>query len=171
MKIVTSGSTYLDIDGYAGCVAYAELLRALGFEARAVSTATSNNSVTPAARSWPVQFDTSYRPADEDRFTIIDVSSPADLDRLASLDKVEAVIDHHPGFEEYWRRRLGGRAVIEPVGAACTLVYEAWKKSALFGALSPEAAKLMACGILDNTLNFQGGDSRRQGQKGLSSPG
>ena len=154
MKIVTSGSPYLDIDGYAGCVAYAELLRASGLEARAVSTSVLNNSVTPAARSWPVQFNAAYRPGD-DSFIIIDTSSPDYLDKIVDLEKVEAVFDHHPGFEEYWHRRLDERAVIEPVGSACTLVYEAWQKAGLLASLSPEAAKLMICGILDNTLNLQ----------------
>lgn len=30
MKIVTSGLKFLDIDAYAGCIAYAELLRLKG---------------------------------------------------------------------------------------------------------------------------------------------
>ena len=155
MKIVTSGSPYLDIDGYAGCVSYAELLRATGLEARAVSTSVLNNSVTPAVKSWPVQFDSAYQPDRDNRFSIIDTSSPEYLDKIVELARVEAVIDHHPGFEDYWLRKLGERAVIEPVGSARTLVYEAWQKAGLLASLSPEAAKLMLCGILDNTLNLQ----------------
>ena len=155
MRIVTSGSPYLDIDGYAGCVAYAEFLRASDLEARAVSTSICNNSVTPAVKSWPVQLDTTYQPNKSDSFIIIDTSSPKDLDKAVKLEKVETVIDHHPGFEDYWFRKLGNQAVIEPVGSACTLVYEAWQKANLLSTLSPEAAKLMTCGILENTLNLQ----------------
>ena len=153
MKIVTSGSPYLDIDGYAGCVAYAEFLRASGLEARAVSTSILNNSITSTARSWPVQLDIVYRP-DDDSFIIIDTSSPDYFDKIVNLDKVEAIIDHHPGSEEYWHQRLGERAFIEPVGSACTLVYEAWQKAGMESGLSSEAAKLMTYGILDNTLNL-----------------
>ena len=155
MKIVTSGSPYLDIDGYASCIAYAELLRASGFEARAVSTSIPNNSITPAAKSWTVQFDETYSANPDDSFIILDTSSPDNLDKVVNLEKVEAVIDHHPGFEKYWHRQLGSRAVIEPVGSACTLVYEIWQREKLTSMLSREAAKLMTYGILDNTLNFQ----------------
>ena len=42
MKIVTSGSAYLDIDAYAGCIACAELLNVLGEPAKALSSATAN---------------------------------------------------------------------------------------------------------------------------------
>ena len=39
MKIVTAGSRYIDIDAYAGCIAYANLLNLKGIQAKAVSTA------------------------------------------------------------------------------------------------------------------------------------
>lgn len=38
MKIVTSGSKYIDIDAYAGIIAYANLLNLNGISAKAVST-------------------------------------------------------------------------------------------------------------------------------------
>ena len=47
MKIVTSGSRYIDIDAYASCIAYANLLNLKGIEAKAVSTAKINESITP----------------------------------------------------------------------------------------------------------------------------
>jgi inorganic pyrophosphatase/manganese-dependent inorganic pyrophosphatase len=45
MKIITSGASYLDIDAYACCIAYAELLNLQGIPARAVSSAKPNASV------------------------------------------------------------------------------------------------------------------------------
>jgi hypothetical protein len=39
MRVVTSGSAYLDIDAFACCIAYAELLNHQGINARAVSSA------------------------------------------------------------------------------------------------------------------------------------
>ena len=155
MKIVTNGRTGLDIDGYAGCVAYAEFLRAKGFEALAVSTATFNGSITEAAKSWSVQLATSYEPAADDSFILVDISSPDQLDKIVDLQRVEKVIDHRPGYEDYWRNQSKAQVVIERVGAACTLVYEAWQKEELIAHLSLEAAKLMTYAILDNTLNFQ----------------
>jgi inorganic pyrophosphatase len=64
------------------------------------------------------------------------------------------VIDHHPGHEAFWREKLGERAQIEVIGAACTLIYERWEKSGLLESMNPLTARMLAAGILDNTLNF-----------------
>jgi inorganic pyrophosphatase/exopolyphosphatase len=40
------------------------------------------------------------------------------------------------------------------VGSACTLVYERWKQAGLLGKMSQTSARVLICGILDNTLNF-----------------
>lgn len=50
MKIVTSGRKYLDIDAYASMIAYRELLRVLGEDVVAVSTALLNQSVPKMIR-------------------------------------------------------------------------------------------------------------------------
>lgn len=57
VKVITSGSSYLDIDAYGGCIAYAELLNLLGYEAKAVSSAKLNESITPTIRSWGRKLD------------------------------------------------------------------------------------------------------------------
>ena len=51
MKIVTSGSAYLDIDAYAGCIACAELLNVLGEPAKALSSAPLNDSICASLRA------------------------------------------------------------------------------------------------------------------------
>jgi nanoRNase/pAp phosphatase (c-di-AMP/oligoRNAs hydrolase) len=154
MRIVTSGSNYVDIDAYAGCVAYAQLLQAQGVRARAVSTAPLNESISKTVRSWQAPFESTYAPSDNDTFTLIDVSEPAFFDKIVDLSKIDEVIDHHPGFEQYWRERIGDNAKIEFIGAACTLVYDRWQTAGLLEKMSPLSAKLLICGILDNTLNF-----------------
>lgn len=85
---------------------------------------------------------------------MIDVSDPAYFDKVVDVERVAEVIDHHPGFEEYWQQRLGDSSQIEFIGAACTLVYERWKAADLIGKMSSMSARLLICGILDNTLNF-----------------
>lgn len=52
MRVVTSGSAYVDIDAYAGCVTYAELLQVQGNEAEAISTAPLNESISKTVRNW-----------------------------------------------------------------------------------------------------------------------
>jgi inorganic pyrophosphatase len=154
MKIITAGSRYLDIDAYAGIIAYAELLRKQGMEAKAVSTATPNESVPATIRSWPVQLETVYTPSLEDTFTLIDISTPGYFDTFVDHSRIDTVVDHHPGFETYWQKRIGEGANIEPIGAACTQVYEYWKNANLVDQMSQTSARLLICGILDNTLNF-----------------
>jgi inorganic pyrophosphatase len=154
MRIVTSGRRYLDIDAYAGCIAFSELLRQLGQEAEAVSTSPLNDSVSPQVRRWPVRFSTSYRPDSQDTFTVIDVSDPTQLDSFVDPDRVDQVIDHHLGFESHWHDRIKDKAQIEFVGAASTQVYERWLAADRVPHMSQTSARLLICGILDNTLNF-----------------
>ena len=155
MKIVTSGLKFLDIDAYAGCIAYAELLRLQGENAIAFSSATMNESIPKTVRSWDVNFVRTYVQNDEESFILIDVSEPDHLEKYVNIDKVEEVIDHHVGFEEFWHKRIGDKANIEFIGAACTQVYEKWLASSLLGEMSETSARLLISGILDNTLNFK----------------
>lgn len=154
MKIITAGSAYVDVDAYAGCIAYAELMQKQGIEARAVSTAPLNESISATLRSWQAPLYTDYKPAIDDTYTLIDLSDPDYFDEIVGRDRIDEIIDHHPGLEEYWHERLGDSARIEFIGAACTLVYESWRDSGLLGKMSVLSARLLVCGILDNTLNF-----------------
>lgn len=67
MIVVTSGKKYIDIDAYASCVAYRDLLRFLGFGAVAVTSAVINESVTLSLQGLAVGFD-DYIPVDGDEF-------------------------------------------------------------------------------------------------------
>lgn len=155
MKIVTAGFSYTDIDAYAGIIAYAELLRAQGIDGQAVSTAPTNESVSKTILSWQPDIQTTYTPNDKDTYTLIDISDPEWFEKFVSLDRIDEVVDHRPGFEEYWQQQIGDGATIEPVGSACTQVYEKWKASGLLDQMSVTAARLLVCGVLDNTLNLK----------------
>lgn len=156
MKIVTAGSPYIDIDAYAGCVAYAELLRLQGHDAIALSTSRMNESITRALREWEVEFESEYAGGKDDTFLLVDVSDPAQLDSIVDMDRIEEVVDHRVGGDSYWREKIGDTGVcIELVGSACTLIYERWKRAGLVKKISKTSARLLMCGILDNTLNFR----------------
>ncbi|PTT31288.1 DHH family phosphoesterase [Pseudomonas sp. HMWF021] len=155
MKIITSGASYLDIDAYACCIAYAELLNLQGIPARAVSSARPNGSVSPTVLSWGAEFHR-YSPQANDEFVLVDVSDYQHFDPLVVLGQVVEVIDHHPGFERYWAERLGRAADIRPIGAAATLVFQRWRTAGLLPRISVQSAALLATAILDNTLDFSG---------------
>lgn len=155
MHIVTSGTDFIDIDAFASMVALAELLRLQGEDAIAASGAPLNSSIPASLRQLNIQFRADYKPHTDDMFTIVDLSDPAYFDFGAKPDKVVGIIDHHLGFQDYWQEKLGSRAYIEFIGAACTQVYERWQEAGLQGNMSQDSAKLLACGILDNTLNLK----------------
>jgi DHH family putative phosphoesterase len=154
MKIVTTGTLFMDIDGYAGSIAYAELLNREEEDARAAVSSTLNASVTPTVSSWPADFQVGYESGLEDKFVLVDCSDYHALDAAVDVGRVVEVLDHHPGFESYWHERLSDKAHIEPVGAASTLVCEAWQDYGALDHISQTSARLLVCGILDNTLNF-----------------
>ncbi|NVZ53708.1 DHH family phosphoesterase [Pseudomonas sp. B6002] len=155
MRVVTSGSAYLDIDAYACCIAYAELLNQQGIAARAVSSAPLNTSISNSVLGWDARLD-DYRPVAGDEYVLMDVSDPDHFDPFVQLANVREVIDHHPGFEHYWAQRLGTAADIQPIGAAATLVFLRWEAAEALTHISPHSAALLATAILDNTLNFTG---------------
>jgi hypothetical protein len=154
MQIITAGYTYMDIDAYGGCAAYAELLNVLGTPARAVSIAQLNASISPLVRSWGIAVEQTYTPDPRDRYVLIDISEPAFFEKFVDTERVTEIIDHHLGFEQFWQDKIGKNAHIEFVGAACTLVYERWEAAGMLPHISSRSARLLMCGILDNTLNL-----------------
>lgn len=155
-KIITAGSAYLDIDAYACMVAMKELLCLQGVNAIAYSTAVSNYSVCQSLvkeeQVMTMLPDDCYPETAE--YIIVDVSDPEFIKKAVPLDHVVEVYDHHAGYEEYWRERIGNHSHIEFIGAAATLIYREWKAAGLQDQMSGSTAKLLIAAILDNTLNL-----------------
>lgn len=154
--IITAGSAYLDIDAYACCAAMAELLRLKGVDAVAYSTASYNYSVCKSliqkghiTNAIPSNFC-----AETAKYIIADVSDPKYFEKGVSPEQVIQIFDHHAGFEEYWRKRIGNNAHIEFIGAAATLIYREWKKAGLVDKMTGDTVKLLVAAVLDNTLNL-----------------
>lgn len=153
---MTSGSAYMDIDAYAGCIAEAELLNLGGEEAYAASSAPLNESIPGSLRMLGVGLE-EYHATDNDEFVLIDVSKEEFFDPIVQNGTIVEVIDHHPGQEKYWAERIGDKADIEFIGASCTQIFERWETQGKLEEMKPEIARLLAAGILDNTLNFNAG--------------
>lgn len=154
MRIITAGSRFVDIDAYAGCIAYAELLNLQGIEAKAVSHAPINASVPPVLLELEVDLSRDYTPDPSDTFTLVDTADPEAFEAMVDFERIDEIIDHRSGFEPYWRDRGQVGIDIEFVGAACTMIYERWVRAGLQHKMMPSTAQLLASGILDNTLNF-----------------
>ncbi len=154
--IVTAGSSYLDIDAYACCVALNKLLNLKGENAIAYSDAVCNYSICRSLivngqikKELPSEFQSK-----DVQYIIVDVSDPDFIKGAVPLEQVVEVFDHHTGFEDYWRSCIGDGAHIEFIGAAATQIYEEWKRAELQDQMSRDTALLLIAAILDNTLNL-----------------
>ena len=144
---------YADIDVYASIIAYADLLNQRGKAAKTYIPAAPNYSV-PQALRLPEWENTTFDFKPEDEAIILDVSIPAAINRLVPDNQILEIIDHHPGYEEYWHKRIGNKAIIEKIGAVATSIFEWWGECWDYSKMSPAVAKLLLGAILDNTLNF-----------------
>lgn len=154
MIVVTSGNKYIDIDAYASCIAYANLLNLKGQKAKAVSSAKPNESIPSSLLNLNIGLD-HYETSKEDEFVIIDVSNKAYFDKIVNEDKIIEVIDHHVGYEEYWRNKLQDKAKIEFLGSVATVIVELYEKEGFLHEITKELAILLISAILDNTLNLK----------------
>ena len=168
--IITSGSTYLDIDAYACAAAMAELLNIQGIYAIAFSQAPCNYSVCSSlvkegqvVRELPSDFD-----GNSAKYIIVDVSDPEFLKDSVPLDQVTEIYDHHSGFENYWTSRIGEDAHIEFIGAAATLIHREWKVAGLQNKMSCSTARLLMAAILDNTLDLTSSNTTDEDREAFS---
>lgn len=144
---------YADIDVYASIIAYANLLNQRSKPAKTYIPVIPNYSVPNTLRLSDQEgkaFD--FQP--EDQAIILDISDPDAINQLVADEQILELIDHHPGYENYWRERIGKRVIIEPIGAVATSIFEWWGECWDYKKMSPSIAKLLLGAILDNTLNF-----------------
>jgi len=169
VKLITSGKSYLDIDGYACCVAYAELLSLLGVPAIAITTAQYNYSISKSILELGEKmYSTSSLDIKECvECVVMDVSNPKFFDPIVQGHVISEVFDHHTGFESFWQEKLGEKAKIEFIGCAATLIFEEWEKADKLVEMCPEIAKILVAAILDNTLNFTASVTHNRDKKAV----
>ena len=153
--IVTPWNSYIDIDGLACAIAYAELLRKEGNDALAVCSGNLNASIPPFIQQIAKSY--IHENISWDSYVFVDVSNTQFIEKYVNLDHVKEVYDHHLGYTEFWKERLWERSKIETIGAAATLIWEEWKQRVpeADSIISKESATLLAHAILSNTVDFQ----------------
>ncbi len=151
--IVTPGNIYADIDGLACAIAYAELLQKEGNDALAVCPGNLNASVPPFLQKIAKNY--THDTIMWDIYVFVDISDVSIIGQMTDISRVREIYDHHLGYTEFWQERLGEFAIIERIGAAATLIYEAWKLRDHPENISNESATLLAHAILSNTVDFQ----------------
>lgn len=151
--VITSGRKYIDIDAYAGMFAYKKLLQSLGYEVYVATTAILNESIPESIKKLGFTFDQVdfERPTE---YIVLDVSHPDFIDTFVSEKDIIEIIDHHTGYEEYWKNH-GVKAHIEFIGSIATIIFEMFEKNKKEDLLDSSLCQLLIAGILDNTLNLK----------------
>ncbi|MBR4350722.1 MAG: DHH family phosphoesterase [Bacilli bacterium] len=152
MIVITVGKSYIDIDGYASSIAYRELLRLKGIESKFVSNATVNYSIIDSLKSnYTVD---NYLVNSNDKYIVLDLSDKSYFPDFVDENNIIEIIDHHPGYEDYWNSKIGCNALIEPIGSVATIIVEKYEQDNLLDKMNKDVAMLLMAAILDNTLNF-----------------
>lgn len=154
MIIITSGKKYIDIDAYAGIIAYRHFLINLGKDVSGISTAEFNESISPIIKNIKLELDKFNRLGNSE-YIVIDVSNPKMFDEIVDEENIIEIIDHHTGFEQFWKENKNVSTQIEFIGSICTIIYEKYKSYNKLEILNPDICKLLIAGILDNTLNLK----------------
>lgn len=145
--------SYVEIDAYASILAYTDLLNQRSKPAKSYIPHTPNYSVPDELRIRELE-NSNFTLKPDDEAIILDVSVPEPINKLVPTSQILELIDHHPGYEEYWHAKIGNKAIIEKIGAVATSIFEWWGECWDYNKMSPEIAKLLLGAILDNTLNF-----------------
>ena len=151
MAYITTSYSCPDLDGYSCSIAYAELLRTQGEQAKACIWGDVHIEVEWLIKQFNLaQPPTSCKILGDEQVVLLDASNPEDLPQAFKTDKVVEVIDHrkiHRGAEF-----TNAHIQIELVGAAATLVAERFQLANIVP--SKESALLLFGGIISNTQNF-----------------
>lgn len=145
---------YADVDVYASILAYENLLNQRGKSAQNYIPIAPNYSVPDALRLPDLEHKTFDFDPTTDEAIILDISQPEQIHTFVQDDQILEIIDHHPGYEQYWQDRIGKKSIIEPIGAVATSIFEWWGECWNYAKMPTDIAKLLLAAILDNTLNF-----------------
>ncbi len=154
-RIITAGHLWNDIDAYASAIAYQELCELLNIEAEVVLSGPMNESVTKSVKTIKADYKTELVGNPEDfEYVMVDLSDPGHFSKFVIEDRVIELYDHHWGFQDHWRQKLGDQAKIQVVGACATLIWEEFKQAGVQDKISKESALLLYTAIISNTLNL-----------------
>ncbi len=152
--VITSGAAFTDIDTLACAIGLNELLSQTGNQTEIVLPGEFNSSIPESVRKWPL--DIFKSPHFENYQTIlVDISNPQYICSWVDPTSIIALYDHHFGFETYWQEKIGDQAIIEPVGACATLIWEQYVQKELTQSITSLSANLLTTAIISNTLNLK----------------
>jgi inorganic pyrophosphatase/exopolyphosphatase len=166
--IITAGDTWIDIDAFACAIAYKKLYDLKGVESEVVIKGPLNESISPSLQNLHINYSTTYDENQDDEFVVVDVSDPSHISGFFKHEKIAKLFDHHWGFDDFWKSKIGDRAIIEPVGACATFIWEEFIKAGLESKIDYNSALLLYTAIISNTLNFKAQITTERDRKAAS---
>lgn len=149
--VIAIGHKNPDGDSVMSAMAYAHLMRELGFNVVAKTAGPANKETVFAAKAFGFELP-SVQPAVSaaDSLILMDHSDYAQAVDGARDARILQLIDHH-GVGDISESKLL-YAKYMPVGSCCSIVYTSYKE--LDVEITPAVAKILLAGILTDTLNL-----------------
>ena len=155
MLIITTGRQAVDIDGVACIYALTYAYNLLGISTWPIIEGELASTVTHDIKARLPRFADRLPDNFKDyQIGLVDVSDPKSLPSFAEINRINFLIDHHVGYQEYWEHTIGSRARIEFIGSCASQVWEEIKRLGISDKLDQLSYELLALGIISNTLNF-----------------
>lgn len=152
-RIIVTGYSNPDLDGVASAIAYAELLKKQGKNAKAALFGTPHREAQFVFKTFNID-----KPAQaenilnqEDKLILVDASDLRGISNLINPKQVIGLIDHREVNQA--DKFPNAKIQIELVGSCATLIAEKFFKKKVI-ITSPSAALLYSA-IISNTVNFQ----------------
>lgn len=145
-----------DGDSVMSALAYAHLMRELGYDAVAWMAGKANNETTFAAKAFGFELPgiltntSTLQNPESARLILMDHSDYAQAVDGARNCRLLQVIDHHGIGDITESKLIYGKYM--PVGSTCSIVYTSFKE--LEVEITPDVAKILFAGVLSDTLNL-----------------
>ncbi|MBI1908177.1 DHH family phosphoesterase [Candidatus Uhrbacteria bacterium] len=149
-KIIVTSYEGSDADGFGCLMAYAEFLKKQGKDATPAVFGEPHEEVLFLLRTFDIGIPYAEVIDPGASVVLVDTSDPASVP-FVRPERVIEIIDHRP--VHHADKFPNATAQIERVGAAATLVAERMRAADV--PPTEQSAKLLACGIISNTLHFR----------------
>lgn len=167
--VVTSGSSYIDIDVLACSLALNHLNILLGYDSISCHTGEMNSSIPEKYKLRVSKLYENTAPTSKNcKYILVDVSNPKFFEKFVVFNDIIEIYDHHFGFENFWENILGSSSTINHVGSCATLIWEKYVELNLTNKMPSLLIELIYLAVVSNTLNLKAFITTRRDRKAAS---
>lgn len=141
------GHKYPDQDAIFSAIAYAELMRKIGYNVEARRAGDLNAATKFIAEKFEIELPEELLDASETQLILVDHNDYPQSVNGAKNAKILQIIDHHSIGDVSENNRAFEK--IFPMGSTCTIVYTSYRELGV--EISKKMAKVMLAGIVSDT--------------------